>query len=202
MHKAILAIICVLSLCVGRAVAKEADCTTIPEGRIADSRGNPVAIGYDEYGYDYQKHVFDGRYCDADRVKGDQGDEPCDVKLVMKWNNAWMSNKSCDGDRLLDRHFGHDSYVGSGAWLTNHQSGTYIGDDGKEHKWTYFVKIAAVPTDATLSDGVVWFDKNGNEIGLAIWGVFVIIQEVFNDPCLAEHDILYKSPVWAGFGNW
>lgn len=43
----------------------------------------------------------------------------------MKWNDAWLSNKDCNGDGLLDRHLGYLTYIGSGAWLTNHQSGTY-----------------------------------------------------------------------------
>ena len=56
-----------------------------------------------------------------------------------KWNDAWLSNKDCDGDGLLDRHYGLDSYRGSGAWLTNHQSGEYEVDgiviyNNKQHK--------------------------------------------------------------------
>jgi len=69
--------------------------------------------------------------------------------LVMKWNDAWLSNKDCDGDGKLDRHYGYDSYIGSGAWLTNHEWGTYENDDGKTCRWDYFVKIVAAPEDAS-----------------------------------------------------
>jgi len=103
-------------------------CTTIQSGNLVDSTGNAITTGYDEWGYNYQALMFNGRYCDSDRVTG--GDY-CDVNLIMKWNDAWLSNKSCDGDNLLDRHYGFSSYIGSGAWCTNHQSGTYwslIGD--------------------------------------------------------------------------
>ena len=94
--------------------------------------------------------MFNGRYCDCDRVIG--GDY-CDVKLIMKWNDAWLSNKDCDGDDKLDRHYDYDSYIGSGAWCTNYQSGTYIGDDGKEYFWNHYVKIVAVPSDAEKVGG-------------------------------------------------
>ena len=116
----------------------------------------------------------------------------------MKWNDAWLSNKDCDGDGLLDRHYGFDSYIGSGAWLTNHQSGTYEYD-AKECQWIYFVKIVAVPEDATLVDGV-WYDAGGNEIEPEEWGSFAIIQSVYNDPCSGYHGVEYLSPVGPGLG--
>jgi len=82
----------------------------------------------------------------------------------MKWNDSWLSNKDCDGDGKLDRYFGFDSYIGSGAWLTSHQSGSYVGDDGKEHNWNYFVKIVAALADAA-KEGDTWYTAEGEEIG-------------------------------------
>lgn len=119
----------------------------------------------------------------------------------MKWNDAWISNKDCDGDGLLDRHFGFPSYRGSGAWLTNHQSGIYIDEFGNECKWNYFTKIVAVPLDAELIDGV-WYSSKGVEIGPVIWGEFAAIQTVENDPCAKIHGLQYISPDHAGLGNW
>jgi hypothetical protein len=120
---------------------------------------------------------------------------------MMKWNDAWLSNKDCDGDGLLDRHYGFDSYIGSGAWLTNHMSGTYQDDDGNECKWVYFVKIVAVPADANLVAGI-WYDADGSEIGPEIWGSFAIIQSIYNDPCAGDHGVEYLSPVGPGFGKF
>lgn len=126
--------------------------------------------------------------------------------LMMKWNDAWLSNMDCgtDGingaapDGLLDRHYGYASYQGSGAWLTNHMSGTYeLG--GETCKWEYFVKIVAAPTDAILS-GDIWTTADGTEIGPAIWGDFAVVQELYNDPCTGDHGLLYKSPLAPGFG--
>lgn len=179
-------------------MAKKGGCVTIQDGVIVASTGELLTTGCDEFGYNYQAHMFNGRYCDYDRVVGGAY---CEVHLSMKWNDAWLSNKDCDGDGLLDRYFGFDSYIGSGAWLTNHQSGTYVGEDGKEHKWTYFVKIVAAPEDAYVVDGI-WYAADGTEIGPVIWGSFATIQQVENNPEAGVHGIQYRSPAGPGLGKW
>jgi len=168
------------------------DCVTIQDGTLLDSNDEPLVLGYDQYGYNYQAHLFNGRYCDYDRAIG--GDY-CDVNLIMKWNDAWLSNKDCDDDSLLDRHYGYDSYIGSGAWETNHMWG--YNEDGS--KWNYFVKIVAAPADAKKVNGV-WYNADDTEIGPDIWGQFAIVLQVSNDPVLDEHGVLYKSPASPGFG--
>ncbi len=174
-----------------------AECTTIQDGTLLTSTNELITTGYDDWGYNYGAHMFNGMYCDSYRDA-----EWCqpyrDVDLMMKWNDAWLSNKDCDGDGLLDRHFGDPSYIGSGAWLTNHQSGR-VEVNGKLRKWTYFVKIVAAPADAHVEGGC-WYTVDGIEIGEVIWGAFDIIQQVSNDPSLGEHGILYKSPAGPGFG--
>jgi len=180
-------------------IAKKGGCRTIQSGEILSSTGEVLTVGYDEFGYNYQAHLFNGLYDDFDRVHG--GDYP-DVYLIMKWNDAWLSNKDCDDDYLLDRHFGYDSYIGSGAWLTNHQRGTYTDEEtGEEYHWTYFVKIVAAPSDAYKDEGV-WYSADGTEIGPDIWGSFAVIQEIYNDQGTGEHGIQYLSPAPAGFGYY
>lgn len=153
-----------------------------------------IATGYDQWGYNYQANMFNGKYCDSYRDAA--WCQPYkDVNLSMKWNDGWLSNKDCDDDGLLDRHFGFPSYIGSGAWLTNHQSG--VNDDGT--KWTYFTKIVAAPADANKVGGV-WYTADGVEIGSAIWGDFATVQTVLNDPNYGEHGLLEKSPFSPGFG--
>jgi len=174
-----------------------AQCVTIQDGVIKAKTGETLTTGYDEFGYNYQARIFNGRYCDYDRV---EGGAYCDVELIMKWNDAWMSNKDCDLDFLLDRHYGYSSNIGSGAWLTNHQSGK-VDVDGKMRKWTYFVKIEAPPVDAYKMDGF-WYTADHIEIGPVIWTEFAVTQRVSNDPSLGEHGILYKSPAGPGFGKW
>jgi hypothetical protein len=183
----------------GKNLPKKNACTTIKSGELLASDGSVIQVGFDDWGYNYQGRFFKGGYCDAYRdaawcqsYKEDH--------LKMKWNDAWLSNKDCNGDGLLDRHYGFDSYIGSGAWLTNHQSGKYE-QDGKTCRWNYFVKIVAAPADATLVDGV-WYNAGNVEIGPVIWGEFAIIQEVENDPCAGVHGLQYSSPDRNGLGGW
>jgi len=190
MKKSLLFVFFTIAVLVMLAVTSTvfAQCTTIQDGTLLTSDGRTIVTGYDEWGYNYQAHIFNGKYCDAYRdASWCQG--WADDDLEMKWNDAWLSNKDCDGDNLLDRHYGFDSYIGSGAWLTNHQKGVYLDANGKKQRWSYFVKILAIPAD-------------GTEIGPVIWGEFAIIQEVYNDTGTGEHGILYLSPYGAGFGRF
>lgn len=165
--------------------------------------GQVIPTGYDAYGYNYQAHEFNGSYANAylggagyPPYKGDDDSylaaNPGVVNhwswiyrkynLVMKWNDAWLSNKDRDGDGKLDRHYGYSSYIGSGAWTTNHMT-------------KYFVKIVAVPSDATLKNGV-WYNAGGDEIGYEIWGEFAIVQEIDS-----ATKTKYISPLGPGFGK-
>jgi hypothetical protein len=176
---------------------KNKECLTIQSGELLNSAGEVITTGYDEWGYNYQANMFNGGYCDAYRDAA--WCEPYkDVDLIMKWNNAWLSNTDCDGDGLLDRHYGFPTYIGSGAWLTNHQSGEYQ-QDGETCKWTYFTKIVAAPEDATITDGV-WYSADGTEIGPVIWGSFATIQTIENDPCAGLKGLSYNSDSPTGFG--
>jgi hypothetical protein len=179
---------------------KYAGCVTIPGGELYTSDGLLIVPGYDEWGYSYQALMFNGGYCDAYRDAA--WCQPWkDVELIMKWNDAWLSNKDCDGDGLLDRYYGFPSYIGSGAWLTNYQAGEYDGADGQNCDWNYFVKIVAAPNDAVIVDGL-WHSVDGTEIGPVIWGMFAIVQQVENDPCAGIQGVSYVSPDHPGFGGW
>ncbi len=192
-------------------------CVTLKQGVIKYSPGHylagkPIPVGYDIFGYNYQAHMFNGSY--ANVYLGADGLPPYDgndaaylakypaaagkwywpyrtTNLIMKWNDAWLSNKDCTGDGKLDRNYGFPSYIGSGAWETNHM----IGTDNGEH-WTYFVKIVAAPADAVKSDGI-WYTADGTMIGPAIWGAFAIIQEVASGA-----GATFVSPAGPGFGHF
>ncbi len=189
------------------AKGKYADCTKIQSGALYGSDGDLLMPGYNEWGYNYQANMFNGMYCDYHPIyrPGGPNHEWCqanygDVKLLMYWNDAWLSNKDCDGDDKLDRYYGFDSYIGSGAWETNHMWGTYE-QNGKTCKWNYFVKIVAAPADAYKQNGN-WYEADGTEIGEVIWGSFAIIQQVENDPCAGLHGVQYKSASPTGFGYY
>jgi len=204
-------------------------CVTIQSGLLVYSvghylAGQPLTVGYNEFGYNYQAHLFNGYYANvylgADGFPPYEGDDTAyaqrltdegymsnpyakwywpyrDVWVVMKWNDAWISNKDCgidgvggDPDGKLDRHYGFSGYIGSGAWETNHMTGV----DGVH--WTYFTKIIAAPADATKLSGI-WYAADGTEIGPAIWGDFATILEV-----ASGEGAFYVSPAGPGFGKW
>jgi len=180
-----------------------------PEHYLADS---PLTVGFDDYGYNYQAHLFNGTYANVylgrDGFPAYDGDTDAylaenpdvvthwawqwrDVQLSMKWNSAWLANTDCRGDGELDRYYGFDSYIGSGAWTTNHMAG-----GGGAGNWTYFTKIVAAPADATeVLD--IWYAADGTEIGPEIWGSFATIQDVESGL-----GATYVSPSGPGFGKF
>jgi len=172
--------------------------TTIQDGTLLDSEGNFLSVGYNTWGYNYQAHLFNGKYCDSYRDAAWCQDYKND-SLTMKWNDAWLANTDADGDGLLDRHLGYNSYIGSGAWLTNHISGKYV-QDGKTYRWSEFYKIVAVPADAYADSGF-WYDANGGEIGEVIWGEFAVTEVIYNDSGTGDHGVVYRSPTGPGLGN-
>jgi len=212
------------------ALASMAMATTIKDGTLTYSAGHylypqPLKVGYDVFGYNYQAHMFNGSYFNVysggDGLPPYEGDDAAylhanpgavnhwawpyrGVDLKMKWNDQWISNEDNTGDGKLDRHFGYPSYIGSGAWETNHQSGfdvIAVNGKNKQIHWSYFVKIVAAPSDAyTLDD--VWYGSDDVEIGPVIWGSFAVIQRVYNDPAALAHGKQYVSPAGPGFGQY
>lgn len=132
-----------------------------------------------------------------------------DIDVGIKWNDAWLSNQDRGDDAgglvpdgELDRHFGYPTYEGSGAWLTNHRSGTYeVEFNGKikEAQWTYFIKIITPPTTAVKVDGI-WYSADGVEIGPERFGPFAAVQIIGNDHFSDVNGVLYQSPAGSGFG--
>lgn len=161
-------------------------CEKIKDGTIFNSDGEVIETGFDDWGYNYQAHMFVGSYCDAYN-DADWCQEYVDIILYMKWNDAWISNKDCDGDGALDRHYGHDTYIGSGARLTNLQKGTYIDDNGDLQRWMRYYLIKAAPSNARLEDGI-WYKPNGRVLGPEVWGEFIIVRNIFRDTGITEEE--------------
>ena len=167
------------------AHADGARCARIVEGTITTTAGETISLGFDEYGYNYQARYFHGSYCDA--ARGGACDPAyADVRLTMKWNDAWLSNRDCDGDDLLDRHTGFASYRGSDAWLTNDMRGSYELDGARCYYRQRTVYVAA-PLDAELVDDV-WYDGDGEELGPMIWNDFIVFERRLHDPCGGADD--------------
>lgn len=161
-------------------------CATIQGGTITDSVGNPVSVGFDQYGYNYQAHQFVGTYDSSDRnidgtYWGSTGDF-VDDSLAMKWSDDWLANRDCDLNGKLDRGSAAP-YGTSQGWLTNHVIGDYDsdGDGSQDAHFTDFVKI-------------VWVGPGGD-----LWGQYTIVQEVWNDPVGGLLGLLTKVGA-PGFG--
>ena len=213
------------------------EAATIKDGTILYSAGSylagqPLKLGVDAYGYNYQAHSFSGSYfnsyANAAGFPPYSGDDATYLaanptaanhwawpyrkdQLTMIWNDEWLSNEDKNNDAKLDRPA---NYIGSGAWLKNKQSGDYILD-GEEISWNYQVKIVAVPADANHGstpppevvvaaalDPNMWYDASGKEIGPVIWNDFAIIQEIYNDPGVGAHGVSYHSPAGPGVGKY
>lgn len=162
----------------GTASAKNTSCTTIRSGTLVDTAGNPISLGYDQYGYNYQAHMFNGYYGNFSRPGTPVTSGP---KLIMKWSQAWLANVSCDGNNTLDRGLGTSSPGTSEGWLTNEYIEKYVGSDGKTHTYTEFDKIVYVGPGGDL------------------WGDYTVIQTVINDPYGGLHGVQFK-PQAPGFG--
>jgi len=167
------------ALAVPAFAAKPVECATIQGGTIVDSVGNPLVSGYDQYGYNYQAHMFNGFADNYSRpaVLVTEGD-----KLIMKWSDPWLANVDCDGDGKLDRGLVNGESDGiSKGWLTNHYVGSYVDGENVTQHYTDFIKIG-------------WVGPEGD-----LWGQYTILEEVWNDPA-ADLNGLYSKLGSPGFG--
>ncbi len=167
--------------------ASPGSCATIKGGTLTDSSGNPIVMGFDQFGYNYQAHDFNGTYDSVDRnldgtYWGSTGDY-VDDRLRMKWSDSWLADKDCNGDGKLDRGLVNGVVGGtSKGWLTNQVEGEYIDLGGDEQHYTYFTKIG-------------WTGP-----GSPLWGEYAILQEIYNDPAGGFHGPTFRAAT-PGFGQ-
>jgi hypothetical protein len=153
--------------------AAYAECVKIQSGTILDANGIVIKVGYDQWGYNYQAHMFNGLYENYSRPATvvTEGTE----NLVMKWSDNWLANVDCNGDHKLDRGLDSKTGVSTGismGWVTNHFEGDYLGSDGELHHYTYFAKI--------VYDGGATCTASGGAYP-CIWGLYTIVEELQND---------------------
>lgn len=113
--------------------------------------------GFDEFGYNYQARLFNGKADGVDRVLDGTvwGDSTyANDHLVMKWSKAW------DDARFNGAPWTPD------AWEDNEWNGAVPGGSGEV--WHY--KIIWVDSD--LESSQYW--QPG---GYAIWGEFEVIMD-------------------------
>ncbi len=79
------------------------------------SDGVLLETGVNSWGYPYQAHMFNGTYCDAYRDAS--WCQPYkDDALQMKWNDALLSNKDCDGEGAHGLQYLTPDHPGLGNW--------------------------------------------------------------------------------------
>jgi hypothetical protein len=174
----------------------QGSCAKIQSGTIFDVNGVLITLGYDQWGYNYQAHMFNGLYDNFSRPTPPVTSG--DVNLSMKWSDDWLSNLDCNGDHRLDRGLNSKTGSVSGTsmgWLTNHMEGDCLIAGGDSVHVTYFVKIvydAGAACNAGLSS--------------CIWGLYSVIEEVGEDPtngvCLGTRGLNRDSlinPAGLGF---
>lgn len=171
-------------------IPASASCVKIQSGNITDGGGTPISTGFDKWGYNYQARMFNGLFENFSRpvVPVTESND----NLQMKWSDDWLSNLDCNNDGKLDRggSAGASANISKG-WLTNHLEGDYLGGDGEMHHYTYFVKI--------VYDGGAACTANSPS---CIWGVYTIIEEVYNDPYGGNNGVnrsLLRNPAGLGF---
>lgn len=176
-----------------KEIVKPNKCATIQNSTLYTNPEVPklITTGHDQWGYNYQAHMFKGT-CDTSQGLCESSFLN-NFNLTIRWSDAWLSNQDCDNDLYLDRHFGHDTYQGSGAWITNRQSGSYFDEQVNLCKWRYFVKVEAVPLEAYQGGNVdIYYTADDEEIGPAIlveegkaWesNAFTITKESEDNTC-------------------
>ncbi|MGB5382425.1 MAG: hypothetical protein WBN16_09890 [Lutimonas sp.] len=188
--------------------------------------GKPLQEGFDEFGYNYQSHQFKGSYANLyiglagyPPYEGDDeaylSENPTILSnnyimtyywpyrkafVQQSWNEARWSNKDCDGDGSLDRHYGFENYQGSGAWETFTVTGEYEDDNGNSCDYRYKYTFIAPPMDAYQKDGF-WYNSNDQLIG-AVFYYLAEIKETAHDPCGGLNGVVFKTALGPGLGKF
>jgi len=168
-----------------------ANCTKIQNGGIFDSNNTPIRTGFDQYGYNYQAHMFNGLYENFSRPTTPVTEGR--LTLIMKWSDDWISNQDCNNDNKLDR--GYDSRTGSIAgfskgWLTNHFEGDY--QDGED--WYHFTESTKV-----VYDGGTACQASSDS---CIWDSYTVIEDVIDDAHGGFHGVqrsTFVNPAGLGY---
>ena len=116
-----------------------------------------IGTGFDEFGYNYQARIFNGKADGVDRIIDGEvwGDATyANDHLVMKWSKAW------DDARFQGSEWSPD------AWCSNEWNGMVPGGSGEV--WHYKIVWVGLPCNDT--------NPNWRDGGYCIWGEFEVIM--------------------------
>jgi hypothetical protein len=187
---------------------------------------NPVHANgaFDQWGYNRKALVFKGWYVNAYAEKngfatpyvGIKGD-PCgnidsyfsSVGLTCDPTSGWPSDPTgypyaynvllqINVNRAWDDAHRNATSWTPDAWLTNHQVGWYVGEDGKIHQWEWFLKIVWIGPGGSSSR---YWRPGGYVTEFYGMKAFEVIQSVYNDPYGGFHGIeTHAVPPGLGWG--
>lgn len=171
--------------------------------------------GFDEYGYNWNAHHFNGILFNA--IVGDYlyndaffgewepyiGNDaeylekypaavylPWDyrhINLVMHWNEALISREGVYPDE----------WINSNGWITFH----YSGGDGAT-KWSQFQKMVAAKSTDYYLEGK-WYNEKDEEIGIySTWEELILIQVVNTGDVHPDFFEPYQNPSSSGIGKY
>jgi len=192
------------------------------------NKGNDKATGFDQWGYNWNAHQFNGYLINA--WFGDEIDasvpwykkEPAfdgdilayqeaypevlaypfwiygDMKIVMHWNESLISGEGVYQFPWID----------TDAWITFH----YSQGEG-ENRWSQFQKFVAVKSTDTMVSYFddengnpvfgEWFNEAGESVGwYYLWADMALIQVVNTGNVPADMLPGYKSPMGTGLGKY
>lgn len=174
--------------------------TPVQETMLKNTNLKEKITGFDQYGYNWNAHLFKGNFYNA--IVGDNlyaftpwshgtpytgNDEEItfpepDAPLIELWQMAWYlrdvhllmrwNDALISGEGVYPPSL--DDWIGSDAWITFQFSG--IDENGKN--WSQYQKMVAANQDDELIDGI-WYDKDHEEIGIFNdWTQLILVQVV------------------------
>ncbi len=139
-----------------------------------------IAGGFDQYGYNYNARLFEGKADGVDRnLDGTVWGDATYAKdhLVMKWSKAWDDARFNGGAWTTD------------AWTDNEWNGKVKGGSGAV--WHYKIQWVGTCTDGE------YFDDGG----YCVWGEFEVLMDQGSDPNLGDGHMWFAHAKSNGYGN-
>lgn len=205
-----------LSSCSKETMDETLDLNQIQETELAAKNSKNNDIGFNEYGFNWNAHHFNGILLNVffsdpffqgapwygmDPYMGDEAGylekyPDADkfwfwgyrhINLVMHWNEALISRDAVYAD----------SWINSNAYITFH----YSGGEGSA-SWSQFQKMVAAKDTDYFSEGK-WFNMYDEEIGIASgYSDLVLISVVNTGEIPAMFYDAYHNPISSGLGKY
>ena len=197
--------------------------TTLDQAAFKNSKADKKMTGFDQWGYNWNAHHFNGYLINA--VLGDflfidyphYQYPPYKGEGMPYWDELvgyfdyfvyFMPPELLDcklvmhwNEKLISNEGVYpEKWMDSNGWITFH----FMYDKDKE-KWSHFRRMVAARSTDYVENGM-WYNKDGTELGVAtdVWPE-LIINQVINTgdvPYLFYRTDPYRSPYSPGYGKY